>query len=157
MTKLRFIWVGKTRSPYIKEGLRDYADRIDRWVPLSIVEIQDRGDSALGGAVRGLEREEREIRRKIPKRSKIVTFDPRGVELDSAAFAGMMEKWIDSSAPSVSFVLGGPDGLSEGIVSSADKNVSFSKMTFTHELSRLLVMEQIYRALSIIRNHPFPR
>ena len=157
MTKLHFIWVGKTSSSYVKEGLNDFLSRIQKWHPCSVTEIPERHDPAHGGAKRKIEREKREIWNRMERHARLIAFDREGEELDSVSFACLLEGWLDSSASSISFILGGPEGLSREILTGADKIVSLSKMTFPHEMSRLILAEQVYRALTIIRNHPYPR
>jgi 23S rRNA (pseudouridine1915-N3)-methyltransferase len=144
--KIRVLWPGKTKKPYCKAAIEDYAERIGRLVPFEIVETQEEAttDRNRGRRVR------RESEALIAKQkgSRVVYLSADGRMLTSEEFA----KWLEQSGCDAEFVLGGPHGCEapEGAL-----RISFGKLTLPHELARVVLLEQIYRALTIIKRIPY--
>jgi 23S rRNA (pseudouridine1915-N3)-methyltransferase len=92
----------------------------------------------------------------LPAGSQLIALDVRGRRLSSEKLAGMMREWLDTGTD-IAFVIGGPDGLSEELLQRAKRTVSLSDMTFPHALVRVMLVEQLYRAWSILNNHPYHR
>lgn len=88
---------------------------------------------------------------------RLVVFDEKGRSLDSQAFARMLAQWRDQGEPATSFVIGGPDGLDERVRTQADLVLSFGALTLPHQIVRILVFEQIYRAMTLLAGHPYHR
>jgi 23S rRNA (pseudouridine1915-N3)-methyltransferase len=95
---------------------------------------------------------------KMPlKNSRIIVLDERGRNLSSVAFSDQLENWRDDGVPQTSFLVGGPDGLDPSIVNDADLVLSFGTMTWPHMIARILLVEQLYRSISLLSGHPYHR
>jgi 23S rRNA (pseudouridine1915-N3)-methyltransferase len=154
---IRILWVGKTKSQPIRSLLADYLDRIRHMVAVEIIEVRDpskarglKGDELVAA-------EERQILRSLPESGKIVVLDGTGRQFSSEDFACWFKAEQNQGTKEIVFVIGGPAGLGNGIVGLADLSLSLGKMTWTHELCRVLLLEQIYRAYCILRRIPYHR
>jgi len=146
--KLRVVWVGKTKDANITRLLADYAARIGRFLHLDIVELKDPKHHA---------QEEQKILSALDASDRIVVLDPAGNGWTSDEFAQFVGKHMRQDPRHLTFVIGGFAGLSETVKKKAAVTWSLSPLTFTHDLSRLLLLEQIYRALTIIHKHPYAK
>ncbi len=133
--------VGKMRDAWVREGCEEYLRRVRAKVPIEIIELKTTD----------------EIERRLPPRSLVWALDSTGKQFTSEEFATALKSRIDASAQSIAFLLGGADGLPEAIVKRADLRWSFGKLTLPHRLARLVLVEQLYRALSILRREPYHR
>lgn len=133
--KIRLFYIGKARSRPLNDAADEYAKRATRFCRFEMREIKSEKDA--------------------PKDSKSlrIVLDPRGKQVPSETLA----QWIERAGRDVDFFIGGADGWSETFRQSADRLLSLSAMTMPHELARVLLAEQIYRAFTILRNHPYPR
>ncbi len=96
--------------------------------------------------------------RKMPiKNSRLIVLDERGRSMSSVAFSTQLESWRDDGVPQASFLIGGPDGLDRSIVNDADLVLSFGPMTWPHMIARILLVEQLYRSISLLSGHPYHR
>ena len=118
--------------------------------PASLVEVQAKGGS-------DMEREAEVILSNVPAGAILIACDERGEAMSSRAFAGRIEKWRDGGAPRLCLVIGGADGLSPAIKQRADVLLRLSALTLPHGMVRVLLAEQLYRAVSILNNHPYHR
>jgi 23S rRNA (pseudouridine1915-N3)-methyltransferase len=134
--KIRILWVGRTKEPYVREGVDRYLRRLRPFADVAVVEIKERKG-------RGLEEEGERIMRQS---ASYILLDERGRELSSTEFASVLE-----DRPEVDFVLGGPYGVSEEVRARAADTIALSRMTLPHEMARLLLVEQLYRAMTILR------
>jgi len=150
--KCRVIWMGKTRDPWIKEGVADYAGRIGRYLPLAIDELKDEKNAV---AEEGRRREGERLLKQLSPQAVLVALDERGEQMDSRAFAVFIGKHRDSGTPELAFAIGGAYGFSNEVRSRAAKVLSLSSMTFTHQMVRPFLLEQIYRACTILNNEPY--
>jgi 23S rRNA (pseudouridine1915-N3)-methyltransferase len=140
---LRFVWVGKSEAGEYVRGIERYWTRLSRWASLEEVVIRperDRDD-------RAAQREGARILAAL--RGRVVALDERGRMKTSEEFAKMLSNHRDRDPRPISFLVGGASGLSPDVISRADEVLSLSKMTFPHQMARLLLVEQVYRALSI--------
>jgi len=144
--KLRVLWPGKTRKQYYKEAINDYASRITKFVPLEIVELPEESRTDRQKETR-IRKESRLLnaRKRAPL---IVVLDSTGKAMSSEEFA----RWLEKQQTDIDFLLGGPAGLED---TSNSFRLSFGPMTLPHELARVLLLEQIYRALTIIHHFPY--
>ena len=149
---IRFVWVGRTRPGPAATWIEEYRRRISRSCPVEIVEVRD----ASGVGKSRARRESRSLAGKSSGRGFVVALDERGDAMTSAAFAAFLERAL-GRAPEVSFVMGGPEGLTEELVRGADARISLSRMTLPHELARVVLLEQVYRAFSILKGTPYHR
>lgn len=148
--------VGQMREPFYRKAQEEYARRIRRYARLSIVEVAD--DPVPQGEQERLavkEREGERLLRKVPSGFLKVVLDPRGEEFGSEAFAAWLEERMKSGSVDIAFVIGGTLGLPPAVLEGADLILSMSRLTFPHQLARLILLEQIYRAFRIIRQEPY--
>jgi 23S rRNA (pseudouridine1915-N3)-methyltransferase len=157
--KLWVIAVGHRMPAWIDTAFEDYARRMPREAQIKLVEIkaEPRHESDHSGRSRRLtEAEARRITAAIPIDAYRVVLDERGREWSTRELASELEKW-QMRRPHVAFIIGGADGLHESVRRAADWIWSLSRLTLPHALVRVVVAEQIYRAYSILRNHPYHR
>lgn len=152
---IRIVWVGKTRNAPIRSLLADYTSRLRRVVSVEIIEISDLSKRrGLRGAAL-VAAEGAEIAKQLSGDVRKVVLDERGKTLDSVGFAHWIEAEQLRGTREIAFVIGGSEGIDRGVARSADLELSLGKMTWTHEIARLLLLEQIYRAYSILHNSPY--
>ena len=133
--KIHLVYIGKVRSPDANRLAEEYARRISRYCRFDMVEAKDEKSAD-----------------RYPKALKVV-LDPKGSTMSSAELASFLEK----NSGEIAFFVGGADGFSNEFRQGADRLLSLSKMTLPHELARVVLAEQIYRAFTILSGHPYPR
>jgi 23S rRNA (pseudouridine1915-N3)-methyltransferase len=153
--RIRFLWIGKTKNAAIKSLTLDYLGRAGRLVPCEIVEARDISKSRSLPAARLIEDEGAELSKHLPDHGRLIVLDEKGLQYSSMDFARWLESEQDCGTRLITFVIGGPDGLSPNIISLAHQKLSLGKMTWTHEMCRVLLMEQIYRSMCILRKIPY--
>jgi 23S rRNA (pseudouridine1915-N3)-methyltransferase len=151
--KIRLVWIGKTKDANLSGIISDFASRIRHFLPLEIVEIREPKVEVSKRLIIEAEK----ILGSISDGDRLVVLDPRGKSWNSEQFAQFVGKHMRSDPRALTFVIGGFSGLSDEVRRRADTVWALSPMTFTHDLSRLLVLEQIYRALTIIHGFPYSR
>ena len=152
--KLTLLLVGKTDNRLYAEAIDDYAKRIGHYVPFNIKVIPDLKNSKNLSEKQQKEKEGELILKGIEDRSLVVLLDERGKEMRSVELAAWLEN-KQLTGRDVTFVIGGPYGFSEAVYTRADFKLSLSRMTFSHQMVRLVFAEQIYRACTIIKNEPY--
>ncbi len=152
---IRILWIGKTRSVPIKSLVGDYRDRLSHIARCDVVELPDlpRRRGFRSEELRA--REAQLVAKALAAHSRRVVLEERGRQFSSVEFARWFESEQNRGTRTVEFVIGGPDGLGREILKGAHLVLSLGKMTWTHEMSRLLLLEQIYRAHCIMRNIPY--
>lgn len=157
MLKIKIIVVDRTRSPFLREGESFYLRRLRKYVQVDWEEVKPvrmakgrRDEEILDGEAGFLSR-------KIMPKDYVVALDRAGEALDSEELARWLEHLSHRAPGGVSFIIGGPLGLSERLVKGAQKVLSLSRLTLTHEMSRLLLLEQLYRAMTILRGEKYHR
>lgn len=154
--RLHIAAVGRLRKGPERELVTDYLARVDRTGralglgPATEIEVEDRK----GG---GMAAEAALLERAIPAGSLLCILDERGHTMSSPDFAGHLARWRDSGRQDVTFVIGGADGLDPGLRDKADFALSFGPMVWPHMLVRVMLAEQLYRAVSILANSPYHR
>lgn len=146
--KIECVFVGKTSERYLDDGITDFCKRLRRYVPVTIKIVKDSKSKASAAEIIRLEGQG--ILKAVPKQSFLIALDPKGKKLSSEALARQMSQWQLQNRQTVVFVIGGSDGLAAEVLLQADFTLSLSAMTFTHDMSRLILLEQLYRAYSII-------
>jgi 23S rRNA (pseudouridine1915-N3)-methyltransferase len=141
---IKIVAVGKVKDRLYREKIEEYADRIRHDARLEIVEIKDSNREEEGRKI--LDHLKRE-------QGHVIALDEHGSLVPSVAFA----KKISALSRKIIFVIGGPDGLAEEVTKLSRERLALSPMTFTHEMARLVLLEQIYRAISIIKNGKYHR
>jgi 23S rRNA (pseudouridine1915-N3)-methyltransferase len=145
--KLDLVFLGKTKEKYLAAGIKDYTERLKRYASASITTLKDK--KRVGEDSRIISEEGKQLLEKTGENSFVVALDPAGVMLTSEQLAQKIELWEGQALQNVSFLLGGPLGLSDEVKERADFLLSLSQMTFTHEMARFILLEQLYRAFSI--------
>lgn len=154
--KLRLLCVGRLSERWLREGVDEYAGRISRYLPFETVELREAPGGGSHGNVRfGREDEGDRLLRKIPASAFVVILDERGRTLSSEEWAAFLGERMVRGSTEVALVIGGAYGLSEAIKQRGDFQLALSPMTFPHQLARLILLEQTYRALTILRNEPY--
>lgn len=149
--KLKVLWVGKSRDPWVKDAIDEYAGRIRRYMPLELVDIRDEK----GAEAEEMRRRECErLEKQIPSGAVVVLMDERGEQITSPALASFVSKQRDSGVGELIFIIGGAYGFSEEF-RCRGKLLALSKMTFTHQMVRAFLLEQIYRAFTILNGEPY--
>ena len=146
--RLELLFVGKTKESYLAAGIKDYTKRLSRYIKLEIKVVKE-GRINRGEPGNVLIQKESETLMQNVQGSYLVCLDRTGKQMDSLALAKQMERWEMQGIKKISFVIGGHLGLSSTILKKSDLVLSFSPMTFTHEMTRLLLLEQLYRACTI--------
>lgn len=151
--KFRIIWTGKTRDARLRSLIEDYTERLSHFVRCEVSEIKeaDRPDKT------GIDKETRRISDALRPGSLTVLLDPEGAEWTSHELAAQVRGWENSGVKEVAFVIGGPNGLAPELVTRADKRWSLSRLTLTHEMARVLLLEQLYRAFTIVHGLPYQK
>ena len=151
MVKIKVIAVGKIKESWIKEGMLHYQKLLKKYVELELVEIKEEKITKSRDTETILDAEAERILRYIEKHSLCVALDVKGKNLRSESFAKLLEENLSRGYSEFVFILGGALGLSRRVLDACPIKLSLSQMTFTHEMSRLILLEQIYRAFSILK------
>ncbi|MEP6946400.1 MAG: 23S rRNA (pseudouridine(1915)-N(3))-methyltransferase RlmH [Acidobacteriota bacterium] len=149
--KFRFIWIGKTRDKNWVALQEEYLQRLSHFVRTEVVEVRDVAQHE------GRELEGKRILDKLNPSSFVCLLDVTGKALTSQQLAGTVEGWQNRGHKDVCFVIGGADGVSVAVAERADFMLSLSFMTFTHEMARVIMFEQLYRAFTIIKGFPYQK
>lgn len=148
MMKFVFPFLGKTRETYLDAGISDYAKRLSRFVQVEILVLKSRSPKNIPDTV-FKQQEAVLLLDRIKSPSLVIAFDTRGQGIDSSGLARLIEDWEEKGQQTIYFLIGGHLGLHEDVLKKADLIISLSQLTFTHEMSRLLLLEQMYRAWTI--------
>jgi len=154
MLQVMVLMVGKTRQGFIREGLAFYQKRLKPWVNLTLKSVREEREGGNLTPERIKAREGERLRAQIPARAWVVALDPQGKEFNSEEFAAWLTVREREARPLV-FLIGGHLGLSPGVLVAAHEIVALSRLTLTHEMSRLVLLEQLYRAATIKSGHPY--
>ena len=147
--KFRFIWIGKTKDKNWKALQDEYLRRLSHFVKCEVTELKDSKD--------GAEIEGERILASLNPKTFAVLLDVSGEAISSRDLAGKIEKWQNLGLKEVSFIIGGADGVSRRVAEIADISLSLSFLTFTHEMARAVMLEQLYRAFTIIKGFPYQK
>ena len=141
--RIRLLMLGKTRRPELRAVLDDYVERISRYSPMEITEVRDQS-----AALKKLDAD---------RAATVILLDARGKTLDSDAFAKWLGELRDRGTRELVFLCGDADGFPDALRQRAQQKVSLSAMTFSHELARVMLVEQLYRAFAILSGSPYPK
>lgn len=156
--KITLITVGKIKERYFREALEEYSKRLSKYCKLEIIEVSDektpdKASTAEEEIIK--EKEAGRIQKHIKEEAFVYTLEISGKKMDSVSFAGQIENIGISGKSHIQFVIGGSLGIHESISRRADTKISFSDMTFPHQLMRVILLEQIYRSYRIISGEPY--
>ncbi|NIA22973.1 MAG: 23S rRNA (pseudouridine(1915)-N(3))-methyltransferase RlmH [Proteobacteria bacterium] len=147
LREVKIIQVGRDKFKYVNLIKSDYLERLEHYFTVNEVIIKE---SRFNEKIKRLREEAVEIKKRIKKNSTLIILSPEGTEMDSMKFSKFIYRF-----PSITFIIGGSDGLCEEIKSAGDYIISLSKMTFPHHLAKILLLEQLYRAASIKHNRKY--
>jgi len=154
--KIRLICIGKVSEAYLREGVEDFTRRVGRYLPLEVTEIrEEKGGGKKADPEYIREREAERILGKIPHDAFVVVLDESGEMVTSQGMAELLDRHMSGGTSEVVFVIGGPYGIGKKVKDLKSFLLSLSPMTFTHQMVRLFLLEQIYRGLTILRNEPY--
>lgn len=139
--KMKIVVVGRMKEKYLQEGITEYVKRLGAFTPLKVIEVKDSG----------MEEEGEKILKALSD-DYVIALDVKGRELSSEEFSLFLKKNPDKK---IAFVIGGAEGLSGKVLDRADYPLSLSRMTFTHEMARLIFLEQLYRAFTIMHGRKY--
>lgn len=156
--KITVLCVGRIKEKYFTDALKEYAKRLGRYCKLEILEVMD--EKIPDGAGKALEdavkqKEGEKLLSRLREGAYVIALELEGKKLDSMAFSHRLEKLGVHGVSHIVFIIGGSLGLSEEVKKRADEAISFSDMTFPHQLMRVILLEQIYRGYRIINREPY--
>ena len=154
--KMTLLAVGSKMPRWVDDAFNEYARRLPREAALHLQEIKPEKRGGGVAAEKGMAAECARIEAAIPPRSKLIVLDERGQDWTSVRLASEMKTWLESG-DDICLVIGGADGLSPAIKQRADMLLRLSALTLPHGMVRVLLAEQLYRAVSILNNHPYHR
>lgn len=153
--KISLLQVGGTVDSYLKKGVDEYIKRLKHYTSFEIIEIKDLKNASKLSRDELKVREGKEILSKLTSSDFVVILDERGKQCTSEEFANFIQGKMNQSCKRLVFVIGGAFGFSEDVYNRANQKLGLSKMTFSHRMIRLLFVEQLYRAHTILRNEPY--
>lgn len=153
--RITLILVGKTDEDFIKVGIEKYVSRLNHYVKLDIIEIKNikAPKSITKENLKNLEYDY--VNKCLMPDDTVFLFDENGKDYSSVGFSDFIKKSMINSIKNLVFIVGGAYGFSDKLEKRANGKISLSKMTFTHQMVRLIIVEQIYRAFTIINNEPY--
>lgn len=156
--KITLITVGKIKEKYLRDAIAEYSKRLSRYCKLEVVEVADEktpdnASETVGNAIR--EKEAERILKYIKEDAYIITLEINGRQLSSEELADKIEKLGIQGISHIIFIIGGSIGLGKAVLDKSDFALSFSKMTFPHQLMRVILLEQVYRSYRIIHGEPY--
>ena len=153
--KLRLLCVGRLSESYLRDGCALFQERLRHYLPLTVEELKEHKGAERGARTKGVTAEGDQLLARIPAGAFVIALDERGRALSSTGLAELLEQHMVAGSAEWVLIIGGAHGLSEGVRQRANLVLSLSAMTLPHQLVRLLLLEQLYRACTIIRNEPY--
>ncbi|MFS8084096.1 MAG: 23S rRNA (pseudouridine(1915)-N(3))-methyltransferase RlmH [Acidobacteriota bacterium] len=151
--RIRFIWPGKTKDEHLRALVAEYLKRLSRFVRCEVIETRE----GPGKNRAGIEKESHKLLDAITAGSLVVLLDVKGNEWSSPELADEVSRWENDAVKEVAIVIGGPDGISEELSERAQQRWRLSRLTLTHEMARMVAVEQLYRAYTIKRGMPYQK
>ncbi|MDD2488141.1 MAG: 23S rRNA (pseudouridine(1915)-N(3))-methyltransferase RlmH [Bacteroidales bacterium] len=152
---IKLVVVGKTEEKYLKEGIDIFEKRLKFYIPYEIIVIPSLKETKNLSPQIIKEKEGELILKQISKYDKIILFDEKGLEFSSMDYSVFLQRQMNAGIKTLCFVVGGAFGFSDEVYKKADQKIALSKMTFSHQMIRLLIVEQLYRAFTILKNEPY--
>jgi len=153
--KLTILCMGKTKERFIQEGIEKYLRYLRPYTDASIKELKEEKIQDLKDAPSIRKKEAERIFKAVPAGAYLVSLDERGEGFTSHEFAALLNNTLESGVREIIFIIGGAMGLDEEVVVRSHKTVALSRWTFTHEMARLVLLEQLYRAFTIIKGKTY--
>lgn len=155
MVKIKVICIGKTGKSFLIEGEKEYLKRLTRYIPFEKIEIPDVKNAKKLSEEQIKTQEGKEILNKTETADYIILLDEKGAEYSSEKFANFLQNRFNLGGKNIIFVIGGAYGFSPELYARANDKMALSKMTFSHQMIRLLFFEQVYRAMTILKGEPY--
>ncbi len=146
--KLRFIWIGKTRDKNWLGLQEEYLRRLLHFTKVEVLELKESNDKF---------QESKQIIENLNQKSFVILLDEKGKMLNSVELARQIEKWQVFGTKEITFVIGGAEGVTSEVAQRANFSLSLSVLTFTHEMARVILLEQLYRAYTIMKGYPYQK
>lgn len=153
--KIKLLLIGKTDSDILGKGITDYVNRIKHYIPFEMFVIPDLKNTKNLSEDQQKQKEGELILNFIKSGDFVVLLDEKGKEFSSIEFSGFIEKQMISGLKNLIFIVGGPYGFSDEVYKKCNSKISLSRMTFSHQMVRLIFTEQLYRAMTIIKGEPY--
>ncbi|MDY4512995.1 MAG: 23S rRNA (pseudouridine(1915)-N(3))-methyltransferase RlmH [Paludibacteraceae bacterium] len=153
--KIALVWIGKTVAPYLVEAVNDYVKRVRFYTPFEVVEVPGLKNTKALSVAQQRDKEGELLLKTIEPTDVVVLLDDKGRQMTSVEFAAWIEKHKQASARRLVFVVGGAYGFSRAVYDRANALLSLSKMTYSHQMVRLVFVEQLYRAHTITAGEPY--
>jgi 23S rRNA (pseudouridine1915-N3)-methyltransferase len=155
--RIRFIWPGKTKDEHLRALVAEYLKRLTRFVRCEVIESREAAGAASGADRAAVKKESQRILDAIPANSMMLLLDLKGREWNSPELADEVRRWENDSIKEVAIVIGGVEGVSAEVAARAQKRWRLSRLTLTHEMARVVAVEQLYRAYTINRGLPYQK
>lgn len=156
MLRFNLLWIGKTREPWIKKGVDEYLKRLSHYLQVNITEIKDRTTSRKLSKADVMKIEADHIKKALPRGNiYIIALDRKGRQFSSEALAKEITRLETLNYREIVWITGGAYGLDSSILEMADTSISLSELTFTHDMTRVIVAEQLYRACTIRKGEKY--
>lgn len=152
---IKLVVVGKTEEKYLKDGIDIFEKRLKFYIPYEMIIIPSLKDTKSLSPQMVKEREGELIIKQVSKADKVILFDEMGEEFRSIEYANFLQKNMNAGIKTMCFVVGGAFGFSDEVYKIANLKIAMSKMTFSHQMIRLMIVEQLYRAFTILKNEPY--
>jgi len=153
--KIRMVCIGKTGKSFLEEAEAYYTKRLKHYISFEKIQISDLKNAKKLSSEEIKEREGELILSKLAKNERVFLLDEKGKLFSSISFSAFMQQQFNQGGQCLTFVIGGPYGFSEGVYQRAEGKISLSKMTFSHQMIRPIFLEQLYRAMTILKGEPY--
>ncbi len=148
--KITILCVGRIKEKFYRDAVDEYKKRLKAYAELIITEVADEADGDTAVATEG-----KKLIEKLPERSFVIALTIDGKKFDSVGLSNKLNDLMVSGHSHIVFIIGGSSGLSDEVIQKSDMRLSFSDMTFPHQLMRVILLEQVYRSFRIMRNEPY--
>lgn len=156
--KITILAVGKIKEPFYRQAIAEFEKRLGKYIKLTIIEIQDEKTPENASVQEQkiiLDKEGARLMKQIPANAYVIALAIQGRQLDSMQLSEMVQSLGVGGTSHIVFLIGGSLGLADTVLKNADLQLSFSKMTFPHQLMRIILLEQVYRSMRIIHHEPY--
>lgn len=153
--KVKLICIGKTGKSFLQEGEKEYLGRVNHYIAVDKIEIPDLKQAKKLSMEQIKEEEGRLFLSKINPSDVVILLDERGEEYSSVSFSNFLQKQMNTGVKIICILIGGAYGFSDEIYKRANRKVSLSKMTYSHQMVRMIFLEQLYRAMTILKGEPY--
>jgi len=150
---IRIIAVGKIKETWLKNGIAEYIKRISKFCKIEIIQLPDASETS--DLEKDINQEGSKILSRIDDRDLVIALDLEGNHYDSVEFSGKLVKWMEEGGSQIVFIIAGSNGFSKDSILRANHKISLSKLTFPHQIARLILLEQIFRSFKIANNEKY--